>query len=47
MGFWNCFLCWFYWVLVAGPLPRKQRSGRSWVTVRPYYEGPPFSGLVG
>ena len=26
--------------------PRKINSGRLRVTVRPYYEGPPFSGLV-
>ena len=33
----------------AAPAPvfRKHWSGRLRVTVRPYYEGPPFSGLVG
>ena len=32
----------------AAPAPvfRKHWSGRLRVTVRPYYEGPPFSGLV-
>ena len=28
-------------------LPRKQRSGRSWVTVLANYVAAPFSGLVG
>ena len=34
---------------VAAPAvgPRKINSGRLRVTVRPYYEGPPLSGLVG
>jgi len=27
--------------------PRKINPGRLRVTVRPYYEGPPFGGLVG
>ena len=26
---------------------RKRKPGRLRVTVRPYYEGPPFKGLVG